>query len=52
MTEQPEGQLPNTAGVIEDPERIPKAPVNPESRELPFAESSVEASYNEDEVTS
>ncbi len=52
MTEQPEGQLPNTAGVIEDPAEIPAAPVHPESVELPFVEASVEASYNEDEVKS
>ena len=52
MTEQPEGQLPNTAGIIEDPAEIPTAPVNPESVELPFAEAAVEASYNEDEVKS
>jgi hypothetical protein len=53
MLDQPDGQLPNSEGVVEDPAQIPPPPpVHPESVEIPNAEASVEASYNEEEVTS
>jgi hypothetical protein len=44
MHNEPEGQLPNTAGVLEDPTQIPKAPVTPESVAVEV-DPEVEASY-------
>lgn len=34
MSDQPNEQLPNSAGIIEDPDRIPVAPVDPRSERV------------------
>jgi len=51
MQDQPDqttGQLPNSAGEIEDAAAIPTAPVHPESREVDV-DPEVEASYAREE---
>jgi hypothetical protein len=48
MQDQPDGQVPNSLGEIEDPAQVPPAPaVHPESREI-SVDPEVDKTFNEE----